>query len=133
MVVESGMNGVFMDVNWLDVMLVIVAMIQLGMVGFNVLVVVNIVVDEERIVMLNILKLMLSNLTRNDHLSMLLTQSRVKIMELKSRMNGVFMEVNWLDVMLVIVAMIQLRMVGFNVLIMMNVFVDEERIDMIWF
>jgi len=58
---------------------------------------------------------------------------RVKIMELKSRMNGVFMEVNWLDVMLVIVAMIQLGIVGLNVLVMMNVFVDEERIDVIWF
>jgi hypothetical protein len=54
-------------------------------------------------------------------------------MELKSRMNGVFMEVNWLDVMLVIVAMIQLGIVGLNVLVMMNVFVDEERIDVIWF
>ena len=73
MVVEGGMNGVFMEVNWLDVMLVIVAMIQLRVVGFNVLVVVDIVVDEERIVMQNILKLMLGNLTRNNHLSMLLT------------------------------------------------------------
>jgi len=54
-------------------------------------------------------------------------------MELKSRMNGVFMELNWLDVMLVIVAMIQLGIVGLNVLVMMNVFVDEERIDVIWF
>ena len=57
----------------------------------------------------------------------------MSIMVVEGGMNGVFMEVNWLDVMLVIVAMIQLGIVGLNVLVMMNVFVDEERIDVIWF
>ena len=57
----------------------------------------------------------------------------MSIMVVEGGMNGVFMEVNWLDGMLVIVAMIQLGIVGLNVLVMMNVFVDEERIDVIWF
>jgi hypothetical protein len=61
MELKSGVDGVLMELNWLDVMLVIVAMIQLGVVGFNVF------------VMLNVAKLVLDNLVMSSHMIVLIT------------------------------------------------------------
>jgi len=61
MELKSGVDGVLMELNWLDVMLVIVVMIQLGVVGFNVF------------VMLNVAKLVLDNLVMSSHMIVLIT------------------------------------------------------------
>ncbi len=61
MELKSGVDGVLVELNWFDVMLVIVAMIQLGVVGFNVF------------VMLNVAKLVLDNLVMSSHIIVLIT------------------------------------------------------------
>ena len=58
---------------------------------------------------------------------------RVSIRVVESWMDSMFTEVDWLDFVLILVAMIQLGVVGFDDLVMLDTLGDEERIDMMWF
>jgi len=51
----------------------------------------------------------------------------------ESWMDSMFTEVDWLDFVLILVAMIQLGVVGFDDLVMLDTLGDEERIDVMWF
>lgn len=58
---------------------------------------------------------------------------RVSIRVVESWMDSMFTEVDWLDFVLILVAMIQLGVVGFDDLVMLDTLGDEERIDVMWF
>ena len=58
---------------------------------------------------------------------------RVGIRVVESWMDSMFTEVDWLDFVLILVAMIQLGVVGFDDLVMLDTLGDEERIDVMWF
>ena len=58
---------------------------------------------------------------------------RVSIRVVESWMDSMFTEVDWLDFVLILVAMIQLGVVGFDDLVMLDTLCDEERIDVMWF
>ena len=59
---ESGMDSMLMEVNWLDVLLMVVVMLQLGVVSFDDLAMVD-----------DVVKLGLDNLLMSDHTSVLFT------------------------------------------------------------
>ena len=58
---------------------------------------------------------------------------RVSIRVVESWMDSMFTEVDWLDFVLILVAIIQLGVVGFDDLVMLDTLGDEERIDVMWF
>ena len=59
---ESGMDSMLMEVNWLDVLLMVVVMLQLGVVSFDDLAMVD-----------DVVKLGLDNLLMSEHTSVLFT------------------------------------------------------------